>query len=360
MGTGYLNKKHPAKVLLIYTGGTLGMRPRDDGAYAPDSSFLSEVLSEMPEMKDPMMPEVDVHALGDPLDSSDVEFEHWISMVKCIKDFYHDYDGFVVAHGTDTMAFTASALSFMLRNLNKPVVVTGSMIPLCMVRSDARSNLLDSLLVAGRTHIPEVVVVFDREVMRGNRVRKLDAVLVPAFKSPNYPPLGHAGVHLTIDPTMILDIPHQPFECIPLMSSDVILLKIHPGFGRHSVRSLLMPPTRGVVLEAFGSGNAPHTIPALCRDLKAATDAGVVVIVVSACNHAWVNLDLYEAGKFLRELGCISGVDMTPEAAFTKLSFLLGQKDTDITEIKSLMGSNMVGELTEEAGSHKQHSLMVV
>eukprot|EP00727_Mastigamoeba_balamuthi_P004362 m51a1_g13924 hypothetical protein (420) ;mRNA; r:821304-822817 len=343
----------PRNVLVLYTGGTVGMkRDPDTGAYVPDPHFLERELSQALKAHsgdESGMPEVSFAALGPPLDSSDMNSTHWALIAQAIAERYNNHDGFVVLHGTDTMAYTASALSFALTGLGKTVVVTGAQIPWCVIRSDAFNNLVDSLLVAAYSNIPEVVIVFDSKVMRGNRTTKMQSWGVGAFSSNNFPLLGEGGVRLVVFDDRVLPRPVGPLCCSAKFSSDVIVQPCFPGCERFFpalLDSAVKAGVRGVVLEAFGSGTAPAFV-SLLQSIERATAAGVVVVVVSRCPSGSVSLGSYNGGYSLQRAGCVSGHDMTTEAAFTKLSWLLAQERLSAQEVRAQLETDLRGEITK-------------
>ncbi|KAJ5077082.1 60 kda lysophospholipase [Anaeramoeba ignava] len=332
------------RVFILYTGGTLGMKHDDKGTLTPDPNFLEELLQKMPAFSDPIVPTLVLNHVEPIIDSSDMNTRNWISIAKVIAQVYDSFDGFVIIHGTDTMAYTASALSFLLENLGKPVILTGSQIPLCVIRSDAQSNLIDSLLVAGYSKIPEVMVVFDRLILRGNRTRKINSWNVEAFHSDNFPQLGECGIKITFNKRLIRRTPSKPFKIYDKMQKKVVLLKIFPG-AKHLAKAVLADPKiKGVVIEAYGSGNVPSD-PGLIRVISQATKRGVIAVVTSQCQMGKVDLGQYSAGAQLIEVGCLPGLDLTSEAAFTKLCFLLGQ-DLTLNQVRQFLLTNLRGELT--------------
>lgn len=335
----------PKRVYIAYTGGTIGMRRRG-AIYEPQPGYLGEQLSRMLEAQQTeMLPEIEIAESSPLLDSSDVTPAHWERLAHEIQD-HQDFDGFVVLHGTDTMAYTASALSFMLEGLTKPVIVTGSQIPLCEVRSDARENLIDALTIAGHHDvvIPEVALLFNGVLLRGNRSTKTSADGLDAFESPNYRPIGRGGVHLTLYKNRIRDAAPGGLRVAPLGAAHVAALRLFPGIEPRVLTEVLRAPMQGVVLEAFGVGNAP-TDPGLAEAIREATQRGVVVVVCTQCLRGTVHLGTYAAGTALADAGAIAGHDMTVEAAMTKMYWLFGQGlQPDI--VKERMEQNLRGEIT--------------
>ena len=355
-------------VLILYTGGTIGMRKDPSThAYVPDADFLAQSLRDGLLPQDDAVPRLSYSAFDPPLDSSDMNSVHWCGIATAIGEEYSHYDGFVVVTGTDTMAYTASAVSFALEGLRKPVVFTGSQIPLCVVRSDGPSNLVDSVLVAGHAgaSVPECVIVFDNLVLRANRTTKVKACGISGFKSYKYPPLGEGGVKLVTFDKRPLQAPPPdvPFRCRPDFSQDVALVSVFPGVERYApliFDTLLKEGVRGIVLETFGIGNAPANC-AFLDTLRKVCDAGVVVLIVSRCPNGSVSLEAYSGGYGLAQAGCICGHDMTAEAAFTKLSWLLADKSLSHADVCRLCESDIKGELTFGFFIHhnKSHHVLV-
>ena len=339
------------KVLLIYTGGTIGRGHNPDtGALEPLN--FDHLLSNFPEFA--LLPtEVDTYQFTPPIDSSDMSLRRWAQLVRIIADNYEAYDGFVVLHGTDTMAYTASALSFMLENLTKPVILTGSQLPIGQLRTDGKENLLTSIELAaafgedGRPMVPEVCIYFSGRLLRGNRSTKESADGFNAFNSFNYPHLCEAGVEFQFNPHYILK-PDYSKPMIPHMSMDpnVVVFSLFPGIQENVVRHMLeAPELRGIVMRSFGSGNAPQK-PWLMRLLKDATQRGVTVVNISQCVAGFVKMGRYDTGFQLQDAGVVSGGDSTVESAITKLMFLQAHYK-DVRAIRSLMGRSICGEITK-------------
>lgn len=339
------------KVLLIYTGGTIGMGHNPDtGALEPLN--FDHLLSNFPEFA--LLPtEVDTYQFTPPIDSSDMSLRRWAQLVRIIADNYEAYDGFVVLHGTDTMAYTASALSFMLENLTKPVILTGSQLPIGQLRTDGKENLLTSIELAaafgedGRPMVPEVCIYFSGRLLRGNRSTKESADGFNAFNSFNYPHLCEAGVEFQFNPHYILK-PDYSKPMIPHMAMDpnVVVFSLFPGIQENVVRHTFeAPELRGIVMRSFGSGNAPQK-PWLMRLLKDATQRGVTVVNISQCVAGFVKMGRYDTGFQLQDAGVVSGGDSTVESAITKLMFLQAHYK-DVRAIRSLMGRSICGEITK-------------
>lgn len=338
------------KVLLIYTGGTVGMGQNPvTGALEPlDFNHLED---SMPEFK-LIRTNVDVYQFTPPIDSSDMSPNNWAQIVRIIAHNYDGYDGFVILHGTDTMAYTASALSFMLENLTKPVILTGSQLPIGQLRTDGKENLITSIELAtmkdddGHPRIPEVCIFFSGRLLRGNRSTKINADGFYAFDSFNYPHLCDAGVNFTFHDHHILK-PHFDKPMIPHfgMDSNVAIFSIFPGIQERIVRDFLRSrDLRGIVMRTYGSGNAPQTtwlVPLLRR----AAQRGMVVVNISQCVAGSVVMDRYDAGYQLIDAGIVSGHDSTVEAAITKLMFLQAHY-SDPNAIRRLMSQPLAGEIT--------------
>ncbi|XP_027130952.1 60 kDa lysophospholipase isoform X2 [Larimichthys crocea] len=367
-----------AHVLVVNTGGTIGMMRRDDKVLVPEANALVDRLRKLPILHDEMYAQqtglYDYYGMStlvlpsipgykriiytileyNPLlDSSNMTPEDWIRIGKDIEKNYQSYDGFVILHGTDTMSYTASALSYMCENLGKPVVVTGSQVPIYEVRNDGRNNLLGALMIAGQFVIPEVSLYFYNSLYRGNRTTKVDTGSFNAFASPNLAPLATAEVDIKINwDTVWRANTTAKFHVSTELNSNVGLLRLFPGITAATVRAFLQPPMQGVVLETFGSGNAPDNRPDLLAELKKATDAGVIIVNCTQCLRGTVSLS-YATGKVLLDAGLIAGGDMTPEAALTKLSYVLALKGLDLDAKKKMMGTNLRGEMAVDLAGSK-------
>jgi L-asparaginase len=320
---------------------------KDKHGYVPAPGYLAEQLSMMPELANEYMPDYTIHEYSPLLDSANMSLSDWLAIASDIAANYHDFDGFVVLHGTDTMAYTASALPFMLHGLRKPVLVTGSQIPLCELRNDARQNIITSLLIAARYSIPEVCLYFGDRLLRGARSVKVDADGLAAFASPNYPSLGEIGTQVEVNWSLVRAAPAEIFRFAlePIRPVSVAALRLFPGISAEIVRNILRPPLRGLVLEAYGVGNAPSLDENFLAALKEATQRGVVVVVCTQCLQGHVHLGDYATGAALAEAGAISGFDMTREAALAKMIYLLSQ-DLPLSETRRLLQIDLVGELT--------------
>lgn len=332
------------RVLVAHTGGTIGMR-RGPHGYAPAPGYLAERLAGMPELDDPSMPETRLVEFAPLLDSSDMAPADWERIARLLLEHDAEVDGFVVLHGTDTMAYSASALSFLLEGLAKPVILTGSQIPLAEVRSDARGNLVTALQLAARDDLAEVAVFMNAELLRGNRCTKVSASGFDAFASPNHPPLAHVGVAIDVRHDLLRPRGEGPLRTRPLRDVAVAALRLFPGISASLVANVLRPPVRGLVLETYGAGNAPSRDPDLLDAIAEAVGRGVVVVNCSQCLRARVDMAGYATGAALARAGVLSGFDMTAEAALTKLLWLLSGDDAP-DEVARAMQRDLRGELT--------------
>ncbi len=338
--------KNDKKVLIIYTGGTIGMKMTDKG-YAPVSGFFDTALHEIDDLKSERLPSWELYEMSPLLDSSDITVKEWNAIAEVVYKNYDRFDGFVILHGTDTMAYTASALSFMLRGLNKPVVLTGSQIPLSEVRSDGRDNLITSIMIAGDGIVPEVTLYFSGTLLRGNRATKMSADDLVAFDSPNYPHLAEAGITIKYNLPAIRKNNGEKLELCPLSNIPIGVLKVFPGIQFGLFESIMTEKLSGIVLETFGAGNIPGGGGDLIPIIKRAFESGTVIAVCSQCPGGTVSLGTYETSSTLKGAGAVSGADMTTEAAVAKLYYLFSI-GIDKEEIKFRMEKDLRGELSSE------------
>ena len=341
--------KDDASILIIYTGGTIGMieNPETGSLEAFNFEHLEE---HVPELKN-LGYKISSIQFDPPMDSSEMGPDSWMKIVHVIAEHYHDYDGFVVLHGTDTMAFTASALSFMLENLSKPVILTGSQLPIGMLRTDGKENLITAIEIAAAREndmplVPEVCIFFENDLLRGNRTSKTNADNFNAFRSYNYPPLAHAGISIKYDiPQIYHPVSRKPLKPHYLLDRNIAILKIFPGISPQVVESILnIPGLKGVVMETFGSGNAPG-YDWLLEMLKEAVERGIVIVNVTQCLAGSVEMHRYETGRKLLQAGVVSGYDSTTECAVAKLMFLFGHGMAP-DEVKEHLNCSLIGEIT--------------
>ena len=341
-----------ASILLIYTGGTIGMK-EDPVLQALTPFDFSQILEEVPELAK-FAYKIDSYTFDPLIDSSDVEPSLWISLVRLIEERYDDYDGFVILHGTDTMAYSASTLSFMIEGLTKPVIFTGSQLPIGTPRTDGKENLISSVEIAaakdeeGHPLVPEVCICFDNVLIRGNRSRKFNSDNFRAFRSEDYPPLAEAGISIRYNSSLIRK--PESWEARPLfhkkLDTRVSILKIHPGITPGVVRDILLgKETRAVIMETYGAGNAPSKEWFLSL-VKEAAESGKIILNVTQCVAGRVNMDIYATGKNLKAAGVINGYDSTTESALGKLFYLLGVFETN-EQVKAGLEMDLRGEISK-------------
>jgi L-asparaginase len=333
-------------VLIVYTGGTFGMTDDKDGVLIPFDFSL--ILEHLPTLKNLAL-QLTVISFEVPIDSSNMSPEHWKVLGTIISENYSEHDGFVVLHGTDTMAYTASALSFMLEGLNKPVIFTGAQLPIAEPRSDARENLITALELASATNggspmVPEVCIYFDYELLRGNRSKKVESMKFDAFDSGNYPPLAKAGVKFDYNLSAIRRPEKSALRLRSTFDVNIAILKLFPGIPVSTIEAVLNTQgLKAVVLETYGSGNAP-TFQPLINALKNAIQRGVIIVNISQCPGGMVTQGRYETGRELERIGVIGGMDMTTEAAVTKLMLLIGEYGSE--KSRPMICQSLAGELS--------------
>lgn len=347
-----INTRKKKRVLLVYTGGTMGMKMQVDGSLAPEQNYLTERINTLPEMTRPEMPEYSIIEYTPLLDSSCMGPKDWIKIASDIENNYNDYDGFVVIMGTDTMAYAASAMSFMLENLGKTVVFTGSQIPFCEVYNDAQRNLIVSTIFAVTTDFPEVCICFDDRLLRANRTVKVNSVALAAFDSPNIPPLASLGAFMNERKDLVLPFPRGPFTVHKRLDVKVLVIKLVPGFDDESIYILVEHSInlKAIVIEMYGTGNGPSKVKFLDA-IRLATKKGIVVVAVSQCLTGGVSLDTYSMGKDFQKAGVVSGGDLTTEACTTKLAYLFGRLNDPVLVAKNLT-INLRGEISP--ANHKK------
>ncbi|MCL2442648.1 MAG: type I asparaginase [Treponema sp.] len=354
-------KKKVGKVLMLCTGGTIGMlhRVKDDPTTPLEPAKWSEIEEYMSAMKSlPFYVKADDSL--ELIDSSNMHPEYWLSLAAKVQEEYENYDGFVILHGTDTMAYTATALSFFFENLSKPVIITGSQLPLAKPRSDAAQNMVTALTIAAAYKvpvIPEVCVLFDKKLLRGNRSRKVSSSGFDGFDSPNFPPIAEIGEHIKVNTHLLRKIPEETFFINPVINKNVMLFDIFPGISGKVLRGVFdvsinekddKDKLRGLVLRTYGTGNAPTGDEFISEIIYAINDRKLVLVNITQCNQGMVEMGLYAASTGLIRAGVLSGVDMTPEAALVKMMFLLGQGYKDET-FKEQMQRNLRGEQSYNA-----------
>jgi len=333
---------------LIYTGGTIGMMqdPRSGELKPFDFKSLTQQIPELTKF------DIELSSISfkNPIDSSNMHPDVWVELAIIIEKNYNIYDGFVILHGSDTMSFTASALSFMLENLNKPVVLTGSQLPIGIIRTDGKENLITAIEIAGAKEkgkpiVSEVCIYFEYKLYRGNRTFKYNSAHFDAFKSPNYPALAEAGVTINYHKSALLKTTRKKLKVHTRLDNDIVVLKLFPGISKKFTAAILgTKGIKAIILETFGAGNAT-TQDWFIKELEAAIARGIIIVNITQCSEGRVIQGMYETSSQLKKLGVVGGSDLTFESAVTKLMFLLGQKLKN-SETKKLLQANLRGELT--------------
>ncbi len=339
-------------ILLIYTGGTIGMK-QDPISFDLRPFDFSQILEEMPELRK-FGYNIETYSFNPVIDSSDVDIPFWKHLAELLEQNYEKYDGFVILHGTDTMSFSASAISFMLSNNEKPIIFTGSQLPIGMLRTDGKENLISSIEIAaakdsqGHPMVPEVCIYFESHLYRGNRTTKYNAENFRAFRSANYPVLADVGIHIKYN-TQFINYPKEWGKQLQVrtnMDPSALIIKITPGLRKDILESMLsIKGIRAVILETFGSGNAPSG-KWFTECIKEAIDKGIIILNVTQCHAGKVDMGAYSTGKSLKDIGVIGGSDITTEAAMAKLLFLLGQY-SDNKDVRLFLEKNLCGEISE-------------
>ena len=335
------------RIYIAYTGGTIGMKKSPNG-YIPVAGYITDVVNSLTELHRPEMPEFTIHEYCPVLDSSNMTPKDWQTIATDIQSNYDDYDGFVVLHGTDTMAYTASALSFMLENLAKPVIVTGSQIPLSEIRSDGQLNLLNALYLAAHYPVAEVGLFFNNKLYRGNRSTKANSTGFNAFESPNSPPLITAGIQIDVGLAKVLGSAQieqaTPLNVVAIKEQPIGVVSLYPGISHLVIANILAQPVNALIIQSYGVGNAPEDAR-LLNEIKLANERGILVVNRTQCHRGSVNMDGYATGHALKDAGVLSAHDMTLEACLTKIHHLLSQT-LPFEEVRKRFSQNLRGELT--------------
>ncbi|MBO9490546.1 asparaginase [Endozoicomonas sp. G2_1] len=333
------------KIYIAYTGGTIGMKASANG-YIPVKGHLTEAINNMPDFHRQEMPDFTIHEYQPLIDSSNMTPADWQRIADDITKHYDSYDGFIVLHGTDTMAYTSSALSFMFDRLSKPIIVTGSQIPFSQLRSDGQVNLLNALYIAANYPINEVGLFFNNKLFRGNRSIKAYADGFDAFDSPNLQPLLEAGINIKVLAGQLQpnNVEHSMVKVSKIIQQPIGVVHLYPGISSQLIENVIQQPVKALILRSYGVGNAPQD-PALLACLAQANERGIIIVNCSQCIKGKVNMQGYATGNALSQVGVISGHDITLEAALTKLHYLFSQ-DYDNAQIKQLLSTSLRGELS--------------
>lgn len=332
-------------LLLIYTGGTIGM-VRSEQGYVPAPGFERLLRDRLAHAPGHPITDFEFIEFEQLLDSANLAPANWLTIAHAILDHYDDYAGFVVLHGTDTMAYTASALSFMLQGLDKPVILTGSQIPITELRNDAKDNLIAAMILAAEYPVNEVCLYFNGQLLRGNRSTKHSASSLDAFGSPNFPALGHVGIGITLNQSLLLPERERRFQLPDYDPEALAALQLFPGISADQVQRMLAGERiRGLILRSYGVGNVPSDNPALMAALESAADRGVVIVNTTQCPQGAVSQTTYATGMRLQQAGVVAGADMTFEAAFAKLHYLLACHE-DAALVREAVARELCGELT--------------
>lgn len=334
-----------SKILILNTGGTIGMKESEEGL-VPEPGYLRQLMSEMTELGRAEMPAFDIIEFDSIIDSANMTPHDWLKMANRVSENYEQYDGFVVLHGTDTMAYSSSALAFMLEGLDKPVILTGAQLPLGHIRNDARENLKTAMMLAADPDIKEVGLFFGEVLLRGCRATKISATKLDAFESPNYSPIASAETNIEVFKHRLWPAdPNKSLTIHPIHDSNVAMFRLFPGMSIEILTNLLQRPLRALILHTYGVGNGPANNCDFLKAIETAVANETVVVNLTQCVHGHVEPDSYATGTALSDAGAISGHDMTIEAAIAKCLFLLS-RDLTYDQIRERMEWNIAGELT--------------